>query len=121
MEKDITNFYHSQNTRVYSDSIANSGSHDIGVTTWNNALITDWKFITTEEERLIVLNHVKNMGMDDVDKMDINEANALFIQLVSGDIQEKDDMTWEEYQQSDQVSGSLFETDGKIYYFIDEF
>ncbi len=41
-------------------------------------------------------------------------------QLVSGDIREKDGMSWEEYQESAQVSGALFEgIDGQIYYLLE--
>lgn len=51
------------------------------------------------------------------------ELNALFIQLVSGDIREKGDSTWEEYQEESeygQVSGALFQgIDGEIYYSLE--
>ena len=50
-----------------------------------------------------------------------NELNALFIQLVSGDIREMGNSTWEEYaalSEAGQVSGCLFETqDGSIIYY----
>lgn len=120
MEIDITDFYNNADTRQFSNSIANSGQANIGRITWENAQKSDYIFIDTEEKRAALLKHLEDAGMEDVWKHDMRDANALFIQLVSGDIQEKGDATWTEYQkesENGQVSGRLFEgVDRRIYY-----
>lgn len=122
MEIEITEFYNNADTRLYSNSVANSGSANIGVITWNNAQQTEYHFIT-EETRKGFLGYMEDCGMEDISEMSIQEANALFIQYLSGDIQEREMYdSWEDYQtatKEGQASGNLFEADGKIYYALD--
>ncbi len=123
MEIDITEFYNNADIKEYSNSIASSGLQNIGKITWNNAQKTKYSFIT-DSNRKGFLGYMMECGMENVFKMDVQKANALFIQYISGDIQERKELcdSWPEYQKASedsQVSGNLLEIDGKIYYSLD--
>lgn len=124
MEIDITEFYNNADTREYSNSVANSGMANIGEITWNNAQKTKYSFINVKNSNPF-LAYLWECGMgDDIFKSTVHEANALFIQCISSDIQERKELysSWEEYQEASengQVSGNLFEADGKIYISLD--
>ena len=70
-------------------------------------------------------DHVIGMGMEEeeITTMSDSDTNALFLQLVSGDIRAAgydhlDDIDWKEYAEGEN-SGSMFlGTDGEIYYYL---
>jgi hypothetical protein len=119
MEIDITEFYNTADTRQFCNSIANSGDLNIGEKTFSNALqATLYAYILPKEATEIFREFISDMGMSDTDNLNKDELTAVFIQLISGDIQEKGKSTWDEYQKDEQVAGRLFENDGNIHYYI---
>lgn len=123
MEIDVTPLLEKELMR-FSSSIVESGDENIAVKTWNAAI--------EQAETLKLLNqgainafkkYVKEFGAWDAEEIaswtDI-ECNALFIQLVSGDLREALDLfpakngygiNWREYEKERRegtVEGSLF-------------
>lgn len=118
MEINITQFYNDANPTTYSASVAELGQ-DAGRITWDNAMGAP-VLLDTPDKLEAMRAWARASGAWNADEIaawsDV-ELNALFIQLVSGDMREKDGMSWEEYQ---RVSGALFEgIDGGIYYSLD--
>jgi hypothetical protein len=115
-----------ENSRKYSDSIANSRLENIGQITWNRAkqavILLD-----TPEKINAFKEWVKPFGgwaQDELDKMTAQELNALLVQFISGDIQEigascLDDIdvqVMEAEQQAGQVASYLYYQDGSWFY-----
>lgn len=132
MEIIISDFFNSCAPRDYSASVLEIGK-DAGIATWSAACedATDFNLLDNEEKREAFREHVKDFGAWPDAKIAAwsnNELDALFIQLISGDMREfKDaawftDDEWQEYesQASDgQLSGRLFKgIDGEIYYYV---
>lgn len=132
MEINITSFFNAgANPKDYSASCAELGDN-AGSITWQNALsdadMPEYQFINTEEKRKAFARYVCELGFsEDAFKFSPLQLNALFIQLISGDLRETcayDDaartMDWEQYEidcKAGQWSGNLFRaTDGQIYY-----
>ena len=117
MEIDITEFYNNVETRLYSNSIANSGLVNIGEITWDRAKQAKYLFII-KENFLEFLGYMNSCGMDNALTLNVKEANGLFIQYISSEIQERKMFkSWPEYHK--EVSGSLFKSNKKIYICID--
>ena len=113
----ITDFVNNADTRVYSNSIANSGMQDIGKVTWNNAKKSEFSFINKSNKQDCIDFFKEYGAWDDLDKWPIKELNALFIQMVSGDLNEMDAFdSYEEYEASEQVSHNIFKS-GDDWYF----
>ncbi len=124
MEIKITEFYNNANTLDYSNSIADSGLNDIGTITWDNAKKSNYVFRLTLADRKAFLTYLENAGMENAFENTMNETRALLIQMISGDIQEKEAVcsTWNEYNElseAGRVSGRLCNRDNDIYYIID--
>ena len=126
MEINITQFYNAANAEDYSASCAELGVN-AGEITWNAALHAEYNLIDTDEKRDALRTWAKSTGgwnAEEISAWSDNELNALFIQLISGDIREKGSLPWEEYQDRAEeglVSGTLFEDiDGEIYYYLGE-
>jgi len=120
MEIDITSFYEKEDTTEFSNSIANSGLKDIGEITWQKSQNTSYEFVTDENKKEFV-SYFKEFGAwDDLEEWSIEKLNTLFIQTISGDINEiKAFDSWEEYQESKQVSHNIFKSDhNKIYFYV---
>lgn len=129
MEINITKFYNEACARDYAASTAEIGNN-AGADTWRAACedAPDYNLLSDGNKLDAMRKWVIETGAwseKEVDDMDSNSLNALFIQLISGDIREKNEMdgvgmNWEEYQAASErgiVSGCLFEgTDGAIYY-----
>ncbi len=134
---DITDFFNGAAPMDYSASRAEIGQN-AGADTWRAACddSADWNMINTPELRDEFRSYVKGFGawtMEEIAAWSDQELNALFIQLVSGDIRESD-MTsgsdahdWRKYRlraENGEVSGHLWhgsdhvEPNDRIYYTI---
>lgn len=131
MEIDITDFVMNEEPFNYSASAAEMGTR-AGQITWLNAKEEGARkpLLTTEEQLQALRDHVEDMGFGgEVQGYDANACNALFIQLISGDMREAgmddvdlEDFDWTEYtarSEQGQVSGSIYRGDnGRIYYYL---
>lgn len=126
MEINISAFMlNNPNPAMYSASVAEIGN-DACKITWNNAKESGYTLLDTTDKLEAMRKWAIETGAwsaKAVSNWDAVELNALFIQLISGDIREKGDSSWEEYQEESeagQVSGSLFQgIDGEIYYSLE--
>jgi hypothetical protein len=133
MEIDITAFVHDHDPYDFSGSRMERGDN-AAQQTWNNAntLARTFKLLTTPDELDVFRDHMRDYGAWDAEEIaawsDV-ECNALFIQLVSGDMREAgmddcdmDEFNWDEYverQQAGRVDGNIFKgMDGRIYYYL---
>lgn len=129
MEIDITAFFENAAPADYSASPFELGQ-DAGRITWNAAKqdSADYVLIQTDEQREAFRAHVKGFGAwDDAEiaAWDDTELNALFIQLISGDMREADlhaDMTddeWVAYETDENAVGNIYRgDDGRVYYYL---
>lgn len=128
MEIDISRLFHSGDYAPmnYSASVAEIGQN-AGNITWKAACDDANDFgpmLVTPKQLDAFRDHVTGFGAwseEEIAAWSDNECNALFLQLVSGDIREADLDTdnpdWEEYYENDSVAGRMFEgIDGHIYY-----
>ena len=131
MELNITKFFNDACPKDYSASCHEIGQ-DAANATWTAAIedATDYNFIDTEDKRAEFRAYVKTFGAWDQTEIDAwshTELNALFIQLISGDMREAcayDDetgtMDWEQYEkdsEAGQCGGNLFRgVDGQVWY-----
>lgn len=118
-EINITEFYNQENAKDYCNSIANSGLQNIGQITWNNAKECNHTFVTEENKQTFIDYFAEFGAWEDLEDWPINELNALVIQELSHSIDERSMFdSWEEYEDSDQVSHNLFyhESENKYYF-----
>lgn len=122
MEINISAFYNEANPMDFSASIAEIGN-DAGKITWNNAKESGFNLLDTADKLAAMRKWAKSSGGwndEEIAAWSDVELNALFIQIISGDIREKGESTWEEYQEESEaghVSGCLFlGIDGETYY-----
>ncbi len=130
MEINITRFVTDCDAYDFSGSVAERGEH-ADRDTWNNAKreSVDSPLLTTPEQLNALREYVKGFGAWDRDEIaswnDV-ECNALFIQLISGDIREMglndtflDEFDWNEYESNDQLQHNIYHCDdGQIYYYL---
>lgn len=134
MEINITKFFNEACPKDYSASCAELGDN-AGKDTWNAACddADDYNMLDTDDKKEAFKNHVRGFGAwDDAEiaAWTDTELNALFIQMVSGDIRDSflfdggNVADWEQYEIDGQegiVSGKLFNGgNGEIYYYIGE-
>lgn len=130
MEINITHFFRNAAPMDYSASVAEIGQ-DAGTSTWNAAKddSEDYPLIDTDEKREALRAHIKGFGAwdaEEIARMTDTDLNALFIQMVSGDIRESgidtanpDWKAYEEKVEQGQIGGSFWPgDDGDIYYAI---
>jgi len=128
MEINITRFFNEAEPFEFSASIAERGDN-AGNETWNNAKneAARLPLLNGENELAAMRQWAKASGGwndDEIAAWSDTELNALFIQLISGDIREAEsgngEIDWEQYEQeqeSGNVSGCLYRgIDGQIYY-----
>lgn len=135
MEVDITDFITNENAYDYSGSRAERGDN-AAQQTWGNAMVEAARkpMLTTEEQLQALRDHVQAMGFGaEVQTYPADQCNALFIQLISGDMREAgmddsfpDEFDWkayEERQSEGHISGNIFRCDipghesfGRIFY-----
>ena len=140
MEIDITDFFRNAETWDYSGSVATHGQN-AAKSTWRAAMggAHDWPLLSTPEQLEAFRDHMRGYGAwdsEEIQSWTIDECNALFIQLIAGDMRESgldeidpdDDSAWAEYQEgaeSGRYSGSIFRGDidgsdgyGRIFYYL---
>jgi hypothetical protein len=131
MEIDITSFITETDTWAFSGSVATHGVNagpNTGNAAKNQALREP--LLNTEAELDALLNWARETGAwDDEERASWSkeEINALFIQLIAGDMREAgmddvalEDFDWAEYEaraSEGQISGNIFKADdGRIFY-----
>ena len=134
MEIEITSFLASEDAFEFSASVAERGEN-AGRETWHNAMVAGaaQPLLTTADQLDALRDHVKGFGAWDdaeIEGWSADECNALFIQMISGDIREleaccsEDGCTidWkkaEKLSQQGTISGSLYRGDnGKVYFYL---
>lgn len=130
MEIDITEFFKSVDTWPLSGSIATHGPN-AGPDTWNNARqeARESPILKTKSQLDAMRQWAKETGAwsrEEIKAWSPEEINALFIQLVSGDMREAgldevefDSIDWENYKKraENELSGSIhLGDDGNVYY-----
>jgi hypothetical protein len=135
MEIDVTDFFNTADPSEYSASRAERG-FNAGKITWAAAMARAAerprnRMLNTPEQLEAFAGHMAGFGAwsdEEIDAWTVNEANALFIQLVSGDMREAgmDDpatFDWDEYEKNcaaGRVNGNFFKgDDGRVYYTLD--
>ncbi len=124
-EINITRFFREACARDYSASVAEIGAN-AGADTWRAAMddCEDYLMLDTPELIESFKDHIANFGAwdsDEIAAMDSRSCNALFIQLVSGDMRECDldceNPDWQAYENNDSLAHNIFcADDGQIYY-----
>lgn len=133
MEIDITKLFNSDEYAPmdYSASVAEIGN-DAGRVTWSQACedAPEYNFLDTSDKLDAFRDHVKGFGAwseEEIAAWSDVECNALFLQLVSGDIREAgidtDAPDWDAYYaacEEGSASGSMSEgcDDGRVYYHL---
>ncbi len=127
MEINITSFVQNEDPFEYSASVMERGEN-AGQETWNNAKNMAPVLLDTEDKIEALRKYVKDFGAwddEEIASWDDNECNALFIQLISGDMREAsmldiDDFDWDQYEKdasAGRISGNISRADdGQIYY-----
>jgi hypothetical protein len=134
MEIDITTFFNETEPYEFSASISEMGN-SAGKITWANACSRGETapLLTTPEQLEALRKYVKGFGAWDDEEIAAwsdAECNALFIQLVSGDMREVEslcvgddgEVDWTKYEELAEqgtTGGNLYRGDeGRIYYSI---
>lgn len=138
MEIDVTNFFKNAEAREFSASCAELGDN-AGRITWNNALrkASSAPLLKTEEQRQALRDYARSLGFGEEAKTyNARECNALFIQLVSGDMRELEslcmgddgEIDWTEARslaEEGTIGGNLYrgnvegsEGFGRIFYYL---
>ncbi len=130
MEVNITHFFNTAAPMDYSASVAEIGD-GAGPATWAAACDDSPAnmLLDTFDKREAFKDHIRGFGAwsdEEVAAWTEVELNALFMQLISGDMREGDlspNMTaddwiaYEERAHGGQISGNIFRaTDGEVYY-----
>lgn len=129
MEIDITDFFNNAAPMDYSASVMEIG-RNAGPDTWRAAVedSPDHMMIDTDDKRESFKAHIRGFGAwDDAEIAawsDV-ELNALFLQMVSGDMRDADlhpdmsDEEWGAYEANEQVARNISPgADGRIYYYV---
>jgi hypothetical protein len=134
MEIDITRFVQDAEPFDFSGSVAERGPN-AGRVTWDNAkrVGAETPLLTTPEQLDALRDHTRGFGAwedEEIDGWSTVECNALFIQLVSGDLREIEalashddgEIDWDRYQEladAGTIGGSLYRgDDGRIFYYL---
>ena len=130
MEVNITHFFNTAEPMDYSASVAEIGA-DAGPATWAAACddSADNMLLDDDAKRDAFKAHIAGFGAwsdEEVAAWSEVELNALFIQLISGDMREADIgpestaddwIAYEERAHAGQCGGNIFRaTDGEVYY-----
>jgi len=131
MELDITRFFTEADPFTYSHSRMEAGDNACR-NTWDSAVADapEWNHLDTEEKREAFRDYVKGFGawtVEEIAAWDNAELEALFLQMVSGDIREadlddvEDEEQWAEYKrnaEAGRVSSRIYRAGGKVYYYV---
>lgn len=127
MELDITEFFNEARPEDYSASVAEIGEH-AGQITWE-AAIADYKrykLLPGPAAREAFKKYLRGFGAwsaAEIEEFAPVELNALLIQLISEDILGTgldSEITWKEYEASDNAGQLFLGTDGRVYYDLSE-
>ena len=127
MDIDITEFFTKAAPMDYRASVAEIGA-SAGADTWRAACddAPDWNMLDDDDDKLAAMRGwIKSSGgwSDEPDRVWASEElNALFIQLVSGDMREAnldcDEPDWAAYG-ADENAGRIYRgDDGQVYYYL---
>ena len=134
MEIDITEFFKDAEPFEFSASRAERGDN-AGPETWANAVAEGESspLLTTPDQIEALREHVKGFGAWDDEEIAAwsdAECNALFIQIISGDMREIEslctgddgEVDWAKYEELSlerTIGGDLYRgEDGRIYYYL---
>lgn len=131
MEIDITSFVMGAGPSEYFGSIAERGPN-AAKETWGNALgraLVPPPMLADGEALQAFRDHMRGFGAWDDDEISAwsdQECNALFIQIVSGDMREMglgacaaDEFDWEAYRtENDGGNGRLFASGSQYFYYL---
>lgn len=116
MEINITRFFKRQNPRAYSASVAERGP-TAGADTWTEAMESAPRLLKSAEQLQAMRDHARGFGAwsdDEISAMSARELNALFVQMVAGDMRDYRDSVegwdWAEYEagcEAGQYSGRI--------------
>jgi hypothetical protein len=134
MEININQYFENELCPSDFSASANEMGNNAGALTWaySNEEVEDTILLVTFEQFAAFIAHMESMGMDfsDDDKpMNGTELNALFIQLISGDIRESEGLdqspiNWELYEEESregQIASNIFlSDDDNVYYYLGE-
>ncbi len=131
MEINITAYFKNELCPMdFSASIAEIGNN-AGRDTWQAAIeeSEDLTLLDTPEKVEALKADMISAGMEEeeINAMTDLESNALFIQLISGDIRECSEyleqtpIDWSGYENDENKAGRLYQgTDNEIYYYLGE-
>ena len=133
MEIDITSFFENAEPWKFSHSIAEGGP-SAGSDTWRAALseAAEAPLLKTPEALDALRGWARSSGgweKNEIDAWGADECNALFIQLVSGDMREAgideqaiEDVDWVAYEKfCENQGGALYRSDDdRIYYSLSD-
>lgn len=134
MEINITKFFNESDAFDFASSQFERGEN-AGQETWNNAIAqaSTSPMLSTPEELEAMRDWVLSSGgwnQEEIAAWSDEELNALFIQLISGDMRQIEDLCsnedgepdWTKYEEianEGRISGSLFHADsGEIFYYL---
>ncbi len=130
MEIDITRFFYNAEPFNFSGSRLERGNN-AAQETWDNALEEAERspLLTTNDQLTALRDHMRGFGAwDDMEITDWTkvQCNAMFIQLVSGDMRESgldtDEINWGKYEKAadeGRVPGNIYRGDNdRIYYYL---
>ncbi len=130
MEIDITEFFNSAEPYEFSASRAERGPN-AGPETWRNALEEGERapLLTTPDQLDALRDHMRGYGAWDREEIDAwspAKCNAMFIQLISGDMREAgidglrvEDVDLAEYEKfCENQGGSLTISSDRAYYYL---
>ena len=120
MEIDITAFFENADPFEFSHSRAEGGAN-AGPQTWANAKEEAQRspLLTTPEQLDALRSYVREFGAwseEEIAAWGPIECNALFIQLISGDL-DREEPDWDAYEADDSLTHNIFKAgNDKIYY-----
>jgi hypothetical protein len=127
MEINITAFVRDADPYEFSGSMAERGENAAKIT-WQNAMGEGF-LLKTSADFDALRAHVKEFGAwseEEIAAWSDQECNALFVQLISGDMREAgmegeiEEFDWQAYEENDSVAHNIFKgDDGEIYYYLD--
>lgn len=129
MNINITRFFADGDHFNISGSRMEHGQ-DAGRITWNNArdAVKEFCYLDTEDKLDAMRSHLRDIGFSESgEDKDADELNALFLQLVAGDIREVPDMEpgcwdWEAYEDFARlgtIHAAIYRgDDGDVYYYL---
>ena len=128
MEIDISSFFAEAEPFEFSASAAERGQN-AGPETWANAMreAAASPLLTTEDQLDALRDHVRGFGAwsaEEIAAWSADECNALFVQLISGDMREAgfdecEAPDWAQYEadaSEGRISGNMFPHEGRIFY-----